>query len=68
MTDSAEMIQKSSMKLADMEKLSPEWCRKSVFLGFLCKKHNSPMYCVFNLCYVYTTQPCRLYISAVSFI
>ena len=41
--------------------------QKTCIFGFLCKKHNSPMYFMFNLCYVYTTQPYCLYISAVSF-
>ena len=41
--------------------------QKTYIFGFLCKKHNSTMYLVFDLCYVCTTQSCRLYISAVSF-
>ena len=44
-----------------------EIVQKTCIFGFLCKKHNSPMSFVFDLCYVYTTQPCRLYIAVVSY-
>ena len=38
---------------------------KNCIFGFLCKKHNTSMYFVFDLCYVYTNQLCHLYNSAI---
>ena len=60
----------------DTEELNEAWIHGRVITGmvqktcifvFLCEKHNSPMYFVFDLCFVYTTHPCRVYISTMSF-
>ena len=72
MTDSAETTQRSSMKLGDMEELSPEWCRKSVFLVVYVR--NITHLCILYLTYamftklsrvVYISQSCGLYNSAI---
>ena len=65
----------------DTEKFNEAWrhrgvitemVQKTCIFGFQCKKYNSPMYFVFDLCHIYTTQhvvyisqPCRLYNSAI---
>ncbi|KAG5378815.1 hypothetical protein IGI04_026657 [Brassica rapa subsp. trilocularis] len=46
----------------DTEEFNEVWIHGRVITGM---KHNSPMYFVFDLCYVYTTQPCRLHNSVI---
>ena len=72
MTDSAEMTQKSSFKLVYMDELSPEWCRKLVFLVFYVRNITHPCllcltYAMFTLLsrVVYISQSCRLHNSAI---
>jgi len=71
-TDSAETTQKISMKLGDMEELSPEWCKKPIFLIFYVRNIIHP--CILYLTYaiftqlsrvVYISQSCRLYNSSI---
>ena len=72
MTDSTETTQRSSLKLGYMDELSPEWCRKPVFLVFYVIKINHPcilclIYAMFTLLsrVVYISQPCRLHNSVI---
>ena len=58
MTDSAEMTQKSSMKFGYMDELSPEWCRKPVFLVFYVRNITHP--CILCLTYAMFTLLSRV--------
>ena len=69
-TNSAETTQ---TKLGYMDELSPEWCRKHVFLVFYIRNITHP--CILCLTYdmltllsrvVYISQSCRLYNSIIS--
>nr|VDC98828.1 unnamed protein product [Brassica oleracea] len=70
--DSTETTQRSSLKLGYMDELSPEWCRKPVYLVFYVK--NITHLYILCLIYamltllsrvVYISQPCRLHNSVI---